>query len=44
MLCLSPFATLKLVDALGTDFDEKVIDWRSTLLMELKGTVEVCCI
>lgn len=41
MLCLSPYATLKLVDGLGSNFDKKVNEWRDILLQKLEATINI---
>ena len=41
MLCLSPSSTLKLIDSLGSNFDQKVVHWWDVFFQVLKGSTEV---
>ena len=35
-LCLSPYATLKLLDSLGDGHDEKLFEWRDSLVRRIE--------
>ena len=41
MLCLSPYATTKLIKLLGDAHDEKVCEWRDNLLQQLNLEVHI---
>lgn len=40
MVCMSPRATLNLLDGLGTDHDEPVCEWRDGLLVRTHDTAD----
>ena len=39
-LCLSPFATLKLLDSLGEGHDEKICEWQASLVGRIEASMK----
>ncbi len=41
MICLSPSATIRLLDSLGADHDEPVMEWKDALLPRVEQIVQL---
>ena len=41
MICLSPSATIRLLDSLGADYDDPVTEWRDALVPRVEQTLQL---